>query len=342
MASPDFKNIFKFHKNYPDRIITRESSKIEFKESFNWGSKSKYSKTLSAFANNKGGSIIFGVKPNPKELVGLQNNNFEDIDEAKITEYLNNVFSPEIEFEKFTLNIHGKMVGCLYICESLNKPIICTTTDVEIKEGEIYYRYNARSEKIKYPELRSIIDKCREQEKKEWMKHMERISHIGPTNTAILDMSKGTIEGGSGTLLIDDKLISKMNFIKEGKFKKGGKPVLKLIGDVKPALVAKGKGGIDVGRVRITDNPTVPAIREETILEYYPLNYGKLTALLRERYSDFKQDKKYHRIRKELSGRVQYCKIRLLDPGNPRGGSKHFFSQDIVAVFDEHYTKRVP
>jgi predicted HTH transcriptional regulator len=140
--------IFNFHQNFPDRIITRESSKIEFKESFNWASKSKYGKTISAYANNKGGFIVFGVKPNPKELVGLQSSNFEDIDEAKITEYLNSVFSPEIEFEKTIIDVHGKAIGLIYVCESLNKPIICTKTDGEIKEGEIYYRYNARRGKM--------------------------------------------------------------------------------------------------------------------------------------------------------------------------------------------------
>ncbi len=313
--------IFNFHQDFPNRIIARESSRIEFKESFNWASKSKYGKTISAFANNKSGYIVFGVKPNPKELVGLQSSNFEDIDESKITEYLNSVFSPEINFEKFTRNVHDKIIGLIFVYESLNKPVICTKTDDDIKEAEIYYRCNARSEKIKYPELRTMIDKSREQEKKEWMKHMERISHIGSTNTAILDISKGKIEGEGGTLLIDEKLISKMNFIKEGKFKKEGKPVLKLVGDVKPTIVTKGKASVDVGHVRITDNPEVPAIREETILEYYPLDYGKLTALLRERYSDFKQDRKYHRIRKELRGRGKYCKTRLLDPNNPKGSS---------------------
>ncbi|MDH4241828.1 MAG: ATP-binding protein [Phycisphaerae bacterium] len=335
----NFIKIFNFHQDFPNRIIARESSWIEFKESFNWASKSKYGKTISAFANNKGGYIVFGVKPNPKELVGLQSGNFEDIDESKITEYLNSVFSPEINFEKFTRKVLDKIIGLIFVYESLNKPVICTKTDDDIKEAEIYYRYNARSEKIKYPELRTMIDKAREQEKKEWMKHMERISRIGPTNTAILDISNGKIEGKGGTLLIDEKLISKMTFIKEGKFKKEGKPVLKLVGDVKPAIVTKGI--VDVGHVRITDNPADPAIREETILEYYPLDYRKLTALLRERYSDFKIGRKYHGIRKELRGFVQYCKTRLLDPSNPKGSSKDFFSHDIVSVFDKYYTKRV-
>ena len=59
---------------------------MEFKESFNWSSKDKYAKSIAAFANNLGGFIIFGIKNNPRDLVGLKSNNFDEIDEAKISE----------------------------------------------------------------------------------------------------------------------------------------------------------------------------------------------------------------------------------------------------------------
>lgn len=38
---------------------------------------------MAAFANNKGGYMVFGVRNNPKELVGLQSSNFETTDEEK-------------------------------------------------------------------------------------------------------------------------------------------------------------------------------------------------------------------------------------------------------------------
>ena len=50
---------------------------------------------MVAFANNKGGYIVFGVKDKPRDLVGLKSNNFEDVDEAKITAYINSVFAPK-------------------------------------------------------------------------------------------------------------------------------------------------------------------------------------------------------------------------------------------------------
>ena len=101
----DYKKIFLFHKSIAARIVSRESGWLEFKESFNWNSKDKYAKSMNAFANNKGGYIVFGIKDQPRELVGLQSTNFETTDEAKISSYLNSVFSPEIIFEKFVITV---------------------------------------------------------------------------------------------------------------------------------------------------------------------------------------------------------------------------------------------
>ena len=42
-----------------------------------------------------------------------------------------------------------------------NKPII--------SEGDIFYRYSARSERIKYPDLKSIFDNNIKLERLKWM-----------------------------------------------------------------------------------------------------------------------------------------------------------------------------
>ena len=133
------------------------------------------------------------------------------IDEAKITEYLNNVFSPEIIFEKFTIKVQTKTIGILFTYQSKNKPVVCLKNGSTLKESDIYYRYNARSERIKYPELKRLLNDIKEEERKSWMEHFEKISKIGPTNTAIMDTVGGKITGKSGTLIIDKKLIPKLN-----------------------------------------------------------------------------------------------------------------------------------
>src|SRR3990167_10327858 len=131
----DYKKIFAFHQSIQNRIISRESGSIEFKESFNWLAKDKYAKSIAAFANNKGGYIVFGVKNSPRELIGLQSNNFEDTDEAKITGYLNSVLSPEIEYEKFTISMNNKTVGIFKVLPSKNKPTVCIKNDGDLREA---------------------------------------------------------------------------------------------------------------------------------------------------------------------------------------------------------------
>lgn len=342
-SSDDYKKIFSFHNSIANRIISRESSWLEFKESFNWNSKDKYAKSIASFANNKGGFIVFGIKDRPRDLVGLQSENFETTDEAKITAYLNSIFSPEIAYEKFVITVQSKNIGIFYTHQEKTKPVVCLKNDGEIKEADIYYRYNARSEKIKYAELQMMFEQIRQEERKSWMEHLEKISKIGPTNAAILDTVGGQISGKGGTLIIDKKLIPKLRFINEGSFKEGGKPVLRLIGDVKPVSVVGKSGKMEGTGLQITDDPNAPAVRleEEEILSInYPLDYRTLVKELTARYTDFKTNSKFHKLRKEFMNDKNLNRTRYLDPNNPKSSRKDFYSPNIVKKFDKHYIKK--
>jgi hypothetical protein len=105
--------------------------------------------------------------------------------------------------------------------------------------------------------------------------------------------------------------------------------------------VVKGKGA-DAIPVRWTNDPAAPAmrIREEDLLERYPCDSIDLRAKLRERYSDFKQDKRFFRLKKPLESDHKYCRVRYLDPKNPKSGSKKFFSPETFKVFDLHYKRK--
>ncbi|MHB8231895.1 MAG: AlbA family DNA-binding domain-containing protein [bacterium] len=342
MNSEDYKKIFVFHDSYPDRIISRESGWLEFKESFNWSSKDEYAKTMAAFANNNGGYIVFGVKDRPKEITGLKNNNFDDCDEAKISGYINGSFSPEIIFEKFVVQVRSKNIGILFTHKAKYKPIICTKNTNVIKESDIYYRYGGRSEKIKYPEFKLIIEQVLEEERKRWWEHFEKISKIGTINAAILDLNNGEISGHAGTLVIDKKLIPKLKFIKEGIFREGGRPVLKLIGDVKPVSIApvlSNKKYINTADIKITDDPNAPAVRlaEEEILKRYPLDYRALVKNLHEKYSNFKVNNFFYNKLKEFKENKKLCWIRVLNPNNSKSAKTYFYSLKILEEFDKYY-----
>ena len=98
----------------------------------------------------------------------------------------------------------------------------------------------------------------------------------------------------------------------------------------------------DAPGVRITSNPDAPEVRitEEQIREQYPWDYKKLTIECRNRYSDFKCDKKYHGIRKALLKDKKYIFIRYLDPSNPKSSKKELYNPNILQELDKHYSKK--
>lgn len=98
------------------------------------------------------------------------------------------------------------------------------------------------------------------------------------------------------------------------------------------------KGG---AAVRLTSDPTAPAVHlsDAEVLKRYPLTYSDLTKKLVHRYSDFKQDKRYHEIRRSFEAMPEYCLERKLDPSNPKSGKKRFYSGAVLEAFDKHYRK---
>jgi hypothetical protein len=92
--------------------------------------------------------------------------------------------------------------------------------------------------------------------------------------------------------------------------------------------------------VRVTNDPNAPAVylSEECIRERYPWDYKELTNRCRQRYSDFKENQKYHQLRKSLESDRCFAHERRLDPEKPKP-KKTFYSSAILNMFDQHYQK---
>jgi hypothetical protein len=275
----NMNNIFRLNKSDPERLTSRENSWLEFKESFNFGAIEDYGKTMAGFSNTKGGYIVFGVGNDPRKLIGLKNDKFDRIDSARISENLNDLFSPEIQWELHSYEFQNKSFGIIYAHESSDKPIIATKNGKrnEVKEGEIYYRYRGQTRKIRYAELRQIFEERNRKELNYWVQHIKQISRIGPKNAAIFDTETGAVTGPAGSsFFIDEKLLPQLNFIKEGEFdEKKGAPALKLVGDVKPvdsSLIQPTKTVIQEIGIRTPD--IIYAFLDQKIVSY-PETYIK-------------------------------------------------------------------
>ena len=68
---------------------------------------------------------------------------------------------------------------------------------------------------------------------------------------------------------------------------------------------------------------------------------------LKERYTDFSQNKDYHAVRKPLENDERFCWVRYLDPSIRYDPSKReeavkrkIYSPAILTEFDRHYIKK--
>lgn len=266
----------------------REGQELEFKEQFNLAGLTDYFRDFSAFANNKGGYLIFGVTDTPRKLKGLNENSlqqFEKIDPEKITGYLLDIFSGHITWEQITLAIKGKTFGVFRIEQATVKPIIAKKDegkDQIIKNGEIYFRYGGRTQKIQFSELENIINKRIEHNNFQWLDLMSKIGKAGPNNAAILDTEKSVIEKNNAKILVvDEELAKKLKFIKEGEFvEKKGATTLKLVGDIVP-----------IDKIEV-----IKKVRENLIKEY-PLAAMELISEVKKRLPDCKQNDIYQAIK---------------------------------------------
>ena len=189
---------------------SRESNTVEFKESFNKNSTAKYAKTMAAYSNNRGGYIIFGVKDNPRTIVGLKNDNFENMSQEQFSEAINSLFAPAMDWDCGTLVIEvpatdgtGTMqflkIGWIYTAEAEYKPVIAQKPNdgEKINSGDVYYRYRARSEKIKFAEMSRLIEERTAKEREGLLRLFEVIRDNKTANFELLKqmLSPDVVDG---------------------------------------------------------------------------------------------------------------------------------------------------
>lgn len=221
------------------RVKSRERNDLEYKESFGLSSWAKYAKTMAAFSNNKGGYILFGIRDNPREIIGV-NPAFDNFKQEKFSESLNSLFSPELIWECGIVELENYSIGFIYTFESDVKPIIALKSESseKINSGDVFYRYRGRSEKIKYSEMNKLIEERTKQERERTLKLIETIRKSDTTNLGIINYNSGRFSTPYGAdIMVDKKLVMqvlrKAKYIKKGSFDETeGIPVLKVTGNI--------------------------------------------------------------------------------------------------------------
>lgn len=326
---------FRFDIDNKGYIKKRESYNLEYKQNFQLGDNLvKYCKTLAGMANNKGGEIVFGIKDSPHEPIGMTNNRFREVDPKNIDITIREYFSQELKWSMNIVIYDNKEFGIITVEESEEKPVICRKNFKDIlREGAIYYRYRGESKEIEFAELKKLLDKEREKERVLWIKHIERMSIIGPRNVHLLDSYKGELSVGNNKILIDKDLIEALHFIKEGNFteKEGeGLPTLKLIGNVE---------GIETSNIAAKPDVLYPLTTSD-LQTRLSLNSHEIQAILYK--LKIKTNSKYHagismgRNKEQIVHKYTESLIPVLE----RMMQRQSFLQECVEEYKEYRKSR--
>jgi hypothetical protein len=334
------QQLFVLKHGTTDILSNRENSQLEFKETFNLGSRAKYARSLVSFANNRGGFLVFGVTNEPRRLKGVNVGNFESCDPVKLTEFFNMAFVPELHWEMGVIEVHGVVLGFVYAHEALDKPIVAVSTHSgDIQEGVVYYRYRGQSTAIRYPELRGMLDERLARERKAWIQHLGAIGRAGPTNVGIIDTVRGKLYGAGPPFLIDEGLLRKLKFIRAGQFSDSeGSPTLRVIGDVQPLAGLVSEHPVHVGihaddlisaflAQRKLDNAQAAAYLRESVFQsspFVPVHYfARLSGIEAKEIDEMLKDTKTPspslrtRIQKRLIGIDKILPIGSIEDPKP-------------------------
>lgn len=330
---------FCFETDARGYIKKRESFDLEYKQNFQLGDNLlKYIKTLVGMANNKGGQIIFGIKDSPHILLGMTNNRFSETDPKEIDGKIREYFSPELKWTTAIQEFDGKSFGMISVEESEEKPIVCKKNKNDIlREGAIYYRYRAETKEIEYPELKRLLDKEKEKERILWIKHIERISMVGPKNIHILDKYNGELVHGENKILLDKNLLDQIKIIKEGHFteKEGeGIPTLKLVGSI--------EGLVDVDNATVIDPNLAFPLTTKQLQESLGVNSYQIQAIIYcldlknkpKRHTEIKQGPKSNPIHKYSEKTADIIKTLM-----EQRGREDFINACVAKYKEKNNTK---
>ncbi len=209
------------------RVTNRESEHREFKSIFDTNSIWKYAKTMVSFANKNGGVIFFGIKDNPKEIIGYSENL---PDQLVIANFLNEYFEPEIHFSMDTKIYGGKTVLYVLVNPSNIKPVICKKNKTErliekgksdnvlLREGAIYYRYSTSTVEIKFPELSRILEDRVQRVFRSLVDNITLLNKVGHEKAAIVNAEDLSGNDKVTSVYITTETAKNINWIQKGRF----------------------------------------------------------------------------------------------------------------------------
>ncbi|MCM0032075.1 AlbA family DNA-binding domain-containing protein [Sandarakinorhabdus limnophila] len=214
-----------------------ETDEFECKEGFSLRNFSKPLRTIAGYANNRGGYLFFGVKDKPLgfAVCGLADDRFTNTDQNKFSQTIRSVLEPTPRFRVASLKLDAMTVGVIHVEPHSAKPVIASKTEGDVVEGAIYYRYPGETKAICYADLRAILDERDQRSREAILPMVQRLLELGPKDAMVANLADGQLEGGQRPIIIDQQLVERIKFIRDGQFDEvDGAETLRLVGDVSP------------------------------------------------------------------------------------------------------------
>lgn len=249
-------------------FIGEETDDRECKENFNIKHPGKVLRAMAALANNKGGRILFGVRDTDKFVTGIKADAWDGLDPADISQRVTSAMQPVPEYRRFRVELGALSVGVLEVSRSSVRPVIAIKNDGDsFAEGAIYFRYVGESKAAKPGEIEQMI---RERERNAVQAAAAMVAKRAAGEVAILDLDTGIADGPVASFIVDEDLLSKVQFVREGQFvERDGAPSLKLVGEVRPV----GARHIVEQRERIVREAISDADVTRNFLEQSPVEF---------------------------------------------------------------------
>lgn len=218
-----------------------ETDQHECKQDFDAKNLFGMLRAIAALSNNRGGYVFLGVSNVDCIVTGIDGG-FDGFDVAKLLDKAKTQLAPTPRITaKGSFVLDGLTVGFIHVDPHPDRPVVVCRDGGgrgELCEGDILFRYAGQSARIKFADLRSMLEERDRRARMALAEAVGKLATIGTAKALILDTDKNLLAADGREILIDEELAKQINFIREGQFDEvDGAPALKLVGEVKPVNV---------------------------------------------------------------------------------------------------------
>lgn len=219
------------------RVTARESGNLEFKLLLDLRSFKKCLKTIAAFSNQSGGTIVFGIRDRPRDLIGIGN---ADLDEGLQSEHLVRNIVPCPQTLYFTFELHGMNFAAVHVYP-LSKPPAIAIRDLPddggaghiLTQGMIYHRRRGQTSAISGEEFSQLLAHRDELIRAEIFGFLSRGRDIGFDKAVVADTRRTEGEDGEVTFFLPAEAASQLNIVDRARLVENeGAPAYEIRGNV--------------------------------------------------------------------------------------------------------------